>query len=321
MTTELVILGTAGGPIPVPGRAGTSSALIVDGVVYVIDCGRGSPTQFAESGLDFAKLGGIFLTHLHVDHVGDLPGMLLYPWGTSPAPVDVWGPRGPRADTGARNAGAGGDSHGAAPLGGTHQLAGTSGLVSGILAAYNIHLTVMPLDLPLPDPATLARAHEVLTDQPDEPADDGSIQPEVILHTDAVTVSAITVAHGHAHPALAYRFDTADGSVVFSGDTRVHGNLVNLAQNADVLVHEVIDLEFLRQHGTGEDGIATMKRLHTDVTEIGAVANRAGVKSVVLNHFIPAAANTVSAASWIERASVGFTGIVIAGVDGLRVAL
>ena len=298
MTTELVILGTAGGPIPVPGRAGTSSALIVDGVVYVIDCGRGSPTRFAESGLDFAALGGIFLTHLHVDHVGDLPGMLLYPWGTSPAPVDVWGPRG-----------------------GTHQLAGTSGLVSGILDAYSFHLAVMPLDLPLPDPATLVRAHEVLTDQPDEPADDGSIQPEVILHTDAVTVSAITVAHGHAHPALSYRFDTADGSVVFSGDTRVHGNLVNLAQNADVLVHEVIDLEFLREHGTRETGIATMKRLHTDVTEIGAVAQRAGVKTVVLNHFIPAAANTVSVASWIDRASVGYTGIVIAGVDGIRVAL
>ena len=39
--TELVLLGTAGAPMPVAGRAGISSALIVDERVFVIDCGRG----------------------------------------------------------------------------------------------------------------------------------------------------------------------------------------------------------------------------------------------------------------------------------------
>ena len=42
MATELVLLGTAGAPLPVPGRAGISSALVVDGRVFVIDCGRTS---------------------------------------------------------------------------------------------------------------------------------------------------------------------------------------------------------------------------------------------------------------------------------------
>jgi len=75
MTTELVLLGTAGAPMPVAGRAGISSALIIDGRVFVVDCGRGSPSGFADAGMDFPRLEeAVFLTHLHADHVADLPG-------------------------------------------------------------------------------------------------------------------------------------------------------------------------------------------------------------------------------------------------------
>src|SRR6201998_4975650 len=81
MTTELVLLGTPGAPLPVAGRAGISTALVIDGRVFVVDCGRGAPSAFAEAGLDFSRLEAVFLTHLHADHVGDLPGMLLYGWG------------------------------------------------------------------------------------------------------------------------------------------------------------------------------------------------------------------------------------------------
>ena len=103
MATELVLLGTAGAPMPMAGRAGISSALIVDERVFVIDCGRGSPSAFADAGLDFSRLEAIFLTHLHADHAGDLPGMLLYPWGGRVGddgplpPIRVYGPAQPRA--------------------------------------------------------------------------------------------------------------------------------------------------------------------------------------------------------------------------------
>jgi len=81
MTTELVLLGTAGAPLPVAGRGGISSALIVNERVFVVDCGRGSPSAFVEAGLEFPKLEAVLLTHLHADHIGDLPGLLLYGWG------------------------------------------------------------------------------------------------------------------------------------------------------------------------------------------------------------------------------------------------
>ena len=65
--------------MPVAGRAGISSALIIDERVFVIDCGRGSPSAFVDAGLDFSCLEAVFLTHHHADHTGDLPGILLYP--------------------------------------------------------------------------------------------------------------------------------------------------------------------------------------------------------------------------------------------------
>ena len=89
--------------MPVAGRAGISSALIVNDRVFVIDCGRGSPSAFANAGLDFSRLEGVFLTHLHADHAGDLAGMLLYPWGVRVgdngplAPIRVYGPSRPEA--------------------------------------------------------------------------------------------------------------------------------------------------------------------------------------------------------------------------------
>jgi ribonuclease BN (tRNA processing enzyme) len=76
MRTELVLLGTAGAPMPVAGRAGISAALVVDERVFVIDCGRGSPSAFADAGLDFRRLEAVFLTHLHADHAGDLPAAI-----------------------------------------------------------------------------------------------------------------------------------------------------------------------------------------------------------------------------------------------------
>ena len=89
MASELLLLGTAGAPLPVAGRAGICSAVLVDGRVFLVDCGRGAPSGYVDAGLDFRALEAVFVTHLHVDHVGDLPGMILYPWGAGadPAPA------------------------------------------------------------------------------------------------------------------------------------------------------------------------------------------------------------------------------------------
>ena len=316
MATELVLLGTAGAPLPVAGRAGISSALIVDGRVFVIDCGRGSPSGFAGAGLGFSRLEAVFLTHLHADHTGDLPGMLLYGWGVRAgahgplAPIRVYGP--PRPDMVPA-----GDAvfrrettiHPELPA------PGTADLVESILGGYAYHLNVMPLDARMPDAGALVRGIDI----PVPARTEGTAQVPVAVFDDGVVrVSAVAVTHGRAIPALGYRFDTAGGSVVFSGDTTVNDDLIALARGADILVHQVADLGYLERHGFTGAALERMAALHTDVTQVGGVAERAGVRELILSHYLPAEPDAITDAEWAERARQGFSGRTTAGSDGLR---
>ena len=68
----------------------------------------------------------------------------------------------------------------------------------------------------------------------------------------------------------------------------MNDNLIALAQEADILVHQVADLDYLRRHGTDEAELARMAALHTDVSEVGGVAERARVRELILSHYLPA---------------------------------
>jgi ribonuclease BN (tRNA processing enzyme) len=92
VTSRLVILGSAGGPTPKPGRNATSHALELDGQTYVIDCGNGVAGQLVRAGISLSSLRRIFITHHHIDHVADF-GMLLHlSWSQLRQPVEVIGP-------------------------------------------------------------------------------------------------------------------------------------------------------------------------------------------------------------------------------------
>jgi ribonuclease BN (tRNA processing enzyme) len=167
----------------------------------------------------------------------------------------------------------------------------------------------------MPDAGALVRANDVTIPTPTP----GIPQiPSVAFHDEDVQVSAIAVTHGHAVPAFAYRFDTPDGSIVFSGDTTVNEDLIALAQNADILVHCVADLGYLERHGTVGEALERMAALHTDVTEVGDVAERAQVDELILTHYLPAQPAAVTDGEWAGRARVGFSGRTTAGRDGLR---
>jgi len=320
MPTELILLGTAAAPMPVAGRGGVASALIVGDRIYLVDCGRGSPSAFVDVGLDFSKLDAVFITHLHVDHVGDLPGMLLYPWGVRRddqgplPPIRVYGP--PRRPETVL------DHEGTLGRGSTihpeRPAPGTVDLVENICAGFAYHLNVMPLDAEMPDAASLVRAFDI---EISIRTGVERLHPVTVLDEAGTRVTAIAVTHGHVVPALAYRFDTPDCSVVFSGDTTANGDLVEFARDADVLVHSVADLDYLERHGTTGTELQHMAGLHTDVNEVGSIANRANVKELVLTHYLPSDPTAVSEHDWAARAGKNFGGRTTAGRDGLRRAI
>jgi ribonuclease BN (tRNA processing enzyme) len=302
--------------MPVARQAGICSALVVGDRVFLIDCGRGSPSAYADAGLDFARLSAVFLTHLHADHIGDLPGMLIYPWGGRVSddgaldPIRVYGPSRPAVvPTGD------GTFMRETTIDPQNPAPGTTDLVRSIIVAFAYHLNVMPLDARMPDAGTLVRATDI---QIRPAADGGALVPVVVFDDGAVRVTAVAVSHGRAVPALAYRFDTRDGSVVFSGDTSVNDDLIALARGTDILVHQVADLGYLERHGITAPALARMAALHTDVSQVGSVAARAGAGELILSHYLPAEPGAITDADWAERASHGFSGVTTAGKDGLR---
>ncbi|WP_332700928.1 MULTISPECIES: MBL fold metallo-hydrolase [Alphaproteobacteria] len=138
-----------------------------------------------------------------------------------------------------------------------------------------------------------------------------------------VTVSAAVVRHPPVVPALAYRIDTADRSIVISGDTSPSDNLVVLAKGADVLVHEAllparID-EMIGKLPNAERLKASILSHHTTAEQAGWIAQQAGVKLLVLSHLIPAEDPDVPDEEWIAAASKFYRGPIIVGKDLLEI--
>ena len=147
-----------------------------------------------------------------------------------------------------------------------------------------------------------------------------AMEPVEILPLDdnGVRVTAILVQHAPVFPALAYRFDTPSGSVVFSGDTGPCDNLVRLAQGADYLVHEVIDVDFIanlvKNLPNRDNIIKHLTESHTSPEDSGRIARLSGVKTLVLSHLVPGDSE-IPESVWEARASAEFDGEVVCGVD------
>ena len=170
----------------------------------------------------------------------------------------------------------------------------------------------------MPDAGALVRGMDVAL--PGRPLAGGQ-SPVVVVEDAALRVTAVAVTHGRAVPALAYSFDTEDGAVVFSGDTSENQALIGLATGADILVHHVADIGYLQRHGVTGAALDRMAALHTDITQVGGVAEQAGVPELILTHYLPAEPAAITLADWAERAGKGFSGTTTAGRDGLRRAL
>lgn len=95
----MTLLGTAPGPPVRIGRAGISTLVEAAGERFLFDAGYGALGRLVESGLPMDATSKLFLTHLHSDHLVDLPALMLLPWAAPSArdvPLEVWGPAGTR---------------------------------------------------------------------------------------------------------------------------------------------------------------------------------------------------------------------------------
>jgi ribonuclease BN (tRNA processing enzyme) len=279
--SRLILLGTSGGPTPKPNRSASAQVIVVNGVSYVVDCGNGVARQFVLAKLKLASIRHVLLTHHHSDHNADYGNLLLLAWATDLAHrVDTWGPP---------------------PL---------VEMTRQFLALNDYDIRTRIADEGRPPLKDLIFAHEISADG-------------MVMQDENVKVTAALVEHPPVTPAFAYRFDCPDRSIVISGDTRPSKNLVRLAEGADVLVHEVMHLPSLDALIASESNAKTLREhllaSHSTTEQVGRIATEAGVKTLVLSHFVPGGYPFLKDEVWFDAVRPYFAGNLVVGHDLLEI--
>jgi ribonuclease BN (tRNA processing enzyme) len=148
-------------------------------------------------------------------------------------------------------------------------------------------------------------------------------QGGLVMRDDNVKVTSTLVHHPPVTPAFAYRFDSADRSIVISGDTAPSDNLIKLAQGADILVHDALYEPGVDRLVARVPNAARLKQSivshHTSAEDAGRVAQVAGVNTLVLSHLVPPDDPTITDQMWIDAARTHFRGSVVVGKDLLEI--
>jgi ribonuclease BN (tRNA processing enzyme) len=285
--TRVITLGTQGGPMPSATRAQPATAVIVRGRVYLVDAGNGVSLQLAKAGLDHRRVGQIFITHNHDDHNADWGTLMGLQWATGRRqPTHVLGP------------------------------AGTEAMLKGFLEYFKPNARIRMADAKgLMPPEQMFKAHDYK----------GSGE---VYRDDLITVTAAENCHyaqdgaGASGLDLSYslRFQTPDRVIVFSGDTGKCERVLALAKDADLLIHEVIDLDLIEKAlsamlpaPAAQALMRHMRDDHTTAEDVGRLAKAAGVKHVVLNHIIPGASEPDSV--YLEPVKRQYSGPVTVARD------
>ena len=148
-------------------------------------------------------------------------------------------------------------------------------------------------------------------------------RPGIVMENADVRVTSALVPHPPIAQSYAFRFDTADRSVVISGDTAYSPGLIDLAKGADVLVHEAMHLGGLEVLLKRVSNATTLREhllaSHSTTEDAGRVAAAAGVKLLVLSHLVPSDDPFLTDENWIEGARTHFRGKVIVARDLMEV--
>jgi len=323
---DVVTLGTSGGPIWRPStrsghRSGISTAVVVDGNTYLVDCGFGVGQRMVDAGLKFTSLGGVFITHQHSDHTIDLNSLMVMGGltfrGSGRGPVEVFGP-GPRGALPPTSPHAAEEPAAIFP---ENPTPGTADLVDLLLRAHATDLNDRRRDSLAPPIHELFRGVDIAV--PEEagfhPNDNShpAMDPFEVFDDGNVRVSATLVQHRPVAPAFAFRFDSAYGSVVVSGDTAPSDNLVELARGTDLLLHEAIDIDGMAKvyaEAGRKNFAASMdhhRKAHTTPRDAGLIASKAGARALALHHLVPA---TAPMEAWLTAAET-FDGTLLVPSD------
>jgi ribonuclease BN (tRNA processing enzyme) len=294
---RLITLGTTAGPLPRKDRTQFSNLVIVRGVPYLIDAGDGVARRIVQAGVDFTRIGTIFITHPHNDHTGGLANLLNVAWQYArQKPIEVIGPP------------------------------GTEETIQGALAFNRVDEEIRlseNRDKPL---ASIVRARNVAA---------GEIYRDDNITVSAIENSHFQFPPNSPgfgkYKSYGYRIETPTTSIVFTGDTGPSEQLKAFAKGADILVSEALAIDEIRTRlqraGQWQKMSETeragwemhMSQEHITPEMAGEIAEAAGVKTLVLSHLSASGPDNDDYARFVQAAAKYFHGRLIAAKDLMEI--
>jgi ribonuclease BN (tRNA processing enzyme) len=283
----VTLLGTG---TPAPSRDRQSSGYVIEAGsdLIVWDHGPGAHHRLLESGQRSIDVTHAFFTHLHYDHCMDYGRLVLQRWDQGAGKIDdlnVYGPPPIARMTG--------------------QLFGADGVYGPDIRARVEHRSSLDVyearggKLPRKPPA-----------------------PKVTeIHAGSVVDGSgwkITVGHAqHVQPyleCLAFRLDTPEGSICYTGDSGSSDSIVELAKGCDLLIH-------MNHYFSGSEPSPAYRAACGNHRDNALIAKRAGVKTLVLTHLLAQIDRPAIREQIVHEIQEVFEGRVIWGEDLMRLTL
>jgi ribonuclease Z len=284
---RITLLGT-GTPAPSLARQSSGYLLEVAGESFVFDHGPGAHHRLIESGRRAVDVSRAFFTHLHYDHFMDYPRLVLQRWDMGAGKIEdleVYGPP-PLARI-------------------TTLLFGEDGVFGPDIRARLEHQSSLDVYAArggvLPRRGPAPRVTE--------------LRAGAVIEGPGWKVTA--GAANHVQPqleCLAYRIDSDEGSVCYSGDSGECEGLIELARGCDILVH-------MNHHFSGTEPSAAYRAACGNHIDNARLARAAGVKTLVLTHLLPQIDQPGIREQIVHEIQQTFPGRVIWGEDLMEIAV
>jgi ribonuclease Z len=264
---EIVFLGTGSG-VPTPVRNHAAIWLRYEGDSMLFDCGEGTQRQIFKARLNFMKIDRIFITHWHADHWAGLISLLLtMNLENRRRPLHVYGPEADRFVSDILDLGYWGTKFKVVATPVPYE----GDEITTLVRTNDFSVTSIPVEHSVPAVAYCLKEHDTRNVDIKKASRLYGLKQgpmvgklkekgKIILKGKEITLDDVSILK-------------KGKKVVYTGDTRSCENVIKLAQDADVLIHDTTFAEEM------ED------RMHTGAKEAAQIAKKACAKQLILTHF------------------------------------